>query len=682
MCTIIKRKGQAVTLVTTTCQEIFNAIRTEPDFPKNMQVSYMLSADYKKLHDKFTFQRFCGLVVLRIANLPGPDDVRYVMRQVTALPYTHMAWRDADGRTVYVVGKALGKEDLLPTCEQQMRRLHAAAYKMLHYFYTAQLMMTIDTQRPSLDDEVPYSYDPEAYFNAESTPVIVDGNDVQPLCHEVAAPSSSFPCLPGMNVLDSMAYVFHSCRHKALEKSRADSLDENERTEKTLVLLADYCHKAGLPMPYAMNRASWTDGWSTRTPVLERIFVNAYERKINAFVPFGSISSSALLTLQTEGFLSQNYELRKNMLTGIVQYRERNGYNFDFEDLTDEVMNTMTIRALKAGLGSWDKDIRRLTNSNYIHRYDPLEDYLTHLPAWDGEDHVASLAARVPTDLATFPYYLHIWLLSMVAHWQGKDKLHGNAIVPLFIGEQGCGKSTFASIILPPELRDYYNDKVDFRSESDIMSALSRFALINIDEFDSLKKSQQPTLKYLLSKSEVKVRPAYGKIIEHRRRYASFVATTNLLHPLVDRTGSRRFICVPVRSGCRIDTINPIDYPQLYAQLCEEIRRGSRYWFNEEETNDIQIHNTNFQKVTDLSDIIDRLLLPVKKSESSKDSDNDSGAQWLTLDELTHYLQHYYPYISFTPNTHKILGTMLREKNYAVCKTKSCNKYLALKLMP
>jgi predicted P-loop ATPase len=41
-----------------------------------------------------------------------------------------------------------------------------------------------------------------------------------------------------------------------------------------------------------------------------------------------------------------------------------------------------------------------------------------------------------------------------------------------------------------------------------------------------------------------KFRPPYGKTIKQFRRYTSFIGTTNQQKPLVDPTGSRRFVCV------------------------------------------------------------------------------------------------------------------------------------------
>jgi len=119
----------------------------------------------------------------------------------------------------------------------------------------------------------------------------------------------------------------------------------------------------------------------------------------------------------------------------------------------------------------------------------------------------------------------------------GRSSLTGNALVPLLIGPQGCGKSSFCRILLPPELRDYYNDRISFKNETDLNLGLTSFALINIDEFDKVTQRQQVVLKYLLSTADVKYRPPYGKAMKQFRRYASFMGTTNEPQPLTDPTG-------------------------------------------------------------------------------------------------------------------------------------------------
>ena len=138
--------------------------------------------------------------------------------------------------------------------------------------------------------------------------------------------------------------------------------------------------------------------------LVRKVFENAYrEEYVQKYMEMKGIQRTktippeTLLTMKINIFLNTNYELRKNVMRGVAEYRMRTGIGFSFQDLTEEARNSITMRALEQGIRCWDKDIRRYVNSEDIQRYDPLNDYLEHLPAWDGKDRVTALAERVPT---------------------------------------------------------------------------------------------------------------------------------------------------------------------------------------------------------------------------------------------------------------------------------------------
>ena len=392
--------------------------------------------------------------------------------------------------------------------------------------------------------------------------------------------------------------------------------------------------------------------------VLAHIFDNAYnpkamrrllKRNATGGVSLRPIPESALLILRTKVFMDQNYEFRKNVLTRVTQYRELSQPDFDFQDVTGEVRNSMTTKAMLAGLKSWDRDIKRYIESNDIPQYDPIEDYLSHLPAWDGTDRVTAFAQLVPTDDALWQRFYPVWMRSMVAHWLGKDRSHGNALMPLLIGPQGCGKSTFCGKVLPPELTPYYNDRVNFKNEFDLLNQLSSYALINVDEFDSIGVSRQPLLKYLLSKPDVKLRVPYGKSISNRRRYASFIATTNQQLPLTDPTGARRFLCVNVTG--RIDTESPVDYAQLYAQLLAEVQSGLRYWLTDEETAEVIAHNEQFRQLDSIEEMVRSLF--------RKPKSGDTDAVILPVVKIVSILRERFPGVQANRATFIKVGKIL-----------------------
>lgn len=167
--------------------------------------------------------------------------------------------------------------------------------------------------------------------------------------------------------------------------------------------------------------------------------------------------------------------------------------------------------------------------------------------------------------------------------------------LPLLVGAQGTRKSTFCRSIVPPELRAYYTDSIDFSRKRDAELYLNRFALINIDEFDQISKTQQGFLKHILQKPVVNVRKPYANAVLEMRRYASFIATSNQKDLLTDPSGSRRFICIEVTEA--IDTNRPIDYNQLYAQAMHELDHGERYWFDQSDERIMTENNHDFEQI-------------------------------------------------------------------------------------
>ena len=135
--------------------------------------------------------------------------------------------------------------------------------------------------------------------------------------------------------------------------------------------------------------------------------------------------------------------------------------------------------------------------------------------------------------------------------------------------------------------------------------ALTSNLLVNLDELDQIKSGKQAELKQMLSKIQVNGRPIFGKAQRSRKRYASFVATTNNPRPLQDTTGSRRYLCVEIPQDAIILNDHPIAYDQLYAQVVYEIREQKLpYWFTPAETRRIEEMNVKFQRVSDLESMV------------------------------------------------------------------------------
>ena len=363
--------------------------------------------------------------------------------------------------------------------------------------------------------------------------------------------------------------------------------------------------------------------------------------------------------LVVEQFLSDNYLFRCNELNGKVEFKTRTDEAVEYRVLTEKALNSIILRAQREEIcekGSPKTDIIMYVNSEEIPLFNPIQSFLNQLPQWDGQNHVARLFSRLPGISTEQQNFLSIWLRSAVAHWLQMDTMHGNEVVPVLIGAQGCGKTTFLRRLLPQELREYYLDHLNLSNKFDKEMALTNNLLVNLDELEAIRPSQQSALKQTLSKNKVNGRPIYGRAQEDRPRYASFVSTTNYQHPLTDATGSRRFICLSTPKGQMIDNTGNINYEQLYAQVLHEIRElQAPYWFNNEEVARIQELNLNFMEQKDLNEIVDICFRKPLEGEHVK---SISTTEMLTI------MQQEYPSIKIDVKNKAYLGRVLKSLDY------------------
>ena len=384
-----------------------------------------------------------------------------------------------------------------------------------------------------------------------------------------------------------------------------------------------------------------------------------------------------------ESFLDEYYLFRRNILSGKTEYliikkddeselEEKDG---DWKVLTNNAFNSIVRHAKRLGIGenkSPRQDIDEFINSEEVPVYNPIKEYLESLPKWEGQNQVAELFGRIPGLTSEQLNWCSIWLRSAVAHWLQMDMLHGNEAVPILIGQQGCGKSTFAVRLLPEKLRQYFLDHINFGNKFDSEMALTHNLFVNIDELANMGASQQGKLKQTLSKVRVNGRPIFGKSQDDRLRFASFLATTNDEHPLCDPTGSRRYICLHIPAGEYIDNSSGINYDQLYAQVMYELcHQQTPYWFTNDEVARIQQKNLPFFKTDDLESMI-RNCFRVPEGE-----EEDEG-KWMNCSEIFQVLHEHYPMLMSNLSTKIRIGQSLKLMG---CKMKHTKKGQAYQLI-
>ena len=329
-------------------------------------------------------------------------------------------------------------------------------------------------------------------------------------------------------------------------------------------------------------------------------------------------AKSSSLMQEVTAFLTSRYRFRFNVLTEETEVANIANNIPDthlrYAKVDERWMNSLSMEAIETGIDCWDRDIQRFVRSRRISEYHPFTAYFEQLPEWDGTDRVSALARRV-SDNPVWVNGFHRWMLGLSAQWMQfhpdtnnanrannansanntSSINRANSVAPLLVSSrQGLGKSTFCRLLMPDALKAYYTESYDLSSPASAEAKLAACGLINLDEFDKLSASKMPLLKNLMQASALNIRKAYKRSASALPRIASFIGTSNREDLLVDRTGSRRFLCVSLEHA--IDCVTPVEHEQLYAQLKAELLSGERSWFNKEEEQAIQQHNALFYK--------------------------------------------------------------------------------------
>ena len=541
------------------------------------------AAAFRKTANGIQMTAYNGIIQIEVNHLANLMEVNRVKQEAEELSQTYLAFMGSSGHSVKIWVRFTRPDKSLPKNREEAEIFQAHAYRKAISLYQPILSYSIELKNPALEQFCRQTYDPELYYNPDSTIMYMRQPMEMPsettYQEAVQAETSPFKRLiPGYDSLETLSALFEVALNKACQ-----SLSElqpgiyprsDEDLKPLLVQLAENCFQAGIPEEETA-RCAIAHLYRQKKEFLIRQTVQSVYTIAKGFGKKSPLSAEQELELRTEEFMQRRYEFRYNTMTTVTEYRERNTFCFYFRPLSSRVRNSIAMNARLEGLSLWDRDVVRYLDSDRIPIFNPIEDFLFGLDVrWDGHDRIRELAARVPCNNRHWADLFYRWFLNMVAHWRQTDRKYANCTVPLLVGPQAYRKSTFCRSLLPPELQAYYTDRIDFSNKRDAEISLNRFALINMDEFDQNRVNQQAFLKHIFQKPIVNVRRPHGTATQEMRRYASFIGTSNHKDLLTDTSGSRRYIVVDVTGP--IDC-SPIDYEQLYAQAMHDLYKGERY---------------------------------------------------------------------------------------------------------
>lgn len=615
-------------------------------------------------------KQYNGVVLLEFNSLSGLKEAQEIRSTAGDSLATLAAFVGVSGRSVKVLVPFSLPDGSLPSDPVQVNLFHAHAYKLAASHYEAQLRCEVSLKKPNPARGCRMSWDPDLYYNPQAVPLVLEQplgmpkGEVNVVDNPVINMNALLRMKPGQERSRLVSGLFDSALQQTILFCGSPA-DDGADASLFFTRLARFCWGAGIPEEDVIRWALLYPWLSEAEMELRTVVGNVY--KLSRKEGFGvkpAMPQEQKNVIWLEEFLARRFMFRRNMLTEAVEFRERRSYYFDFRPVTPEVMNSITQKALLEGLKVWDRDVKRFVQSDRIPEYNPVDEYLDRLPAWDGVDRIRPLARCVPTDNGAWPDLFYTWFLSMVAHWKQLDKLHANSTLPLLVGFQGAGKSSWCRKLLPPVLQDFYIETTDLSNRKEATLNLSRYILINLDEFDSLRASQQSYLKSIIQLPEVKVRMPHEKGVRRLNRVASFIATCNTMDTLTDPSGSRRFIGVEVTGY--VKPVQDVDYDQLYAQAMEAVRKGERFWFTAEEERATMESNREFQRVP----LEEQYFLRFYEAGNETE-----GGKWLSATEILERVSELSG-ATFSNTSAGLFGRLLLRNQIARKHTNSGNVYL------
>lgn len=255
--------------------------------------------------------------------------------------------------------------------------------------------------------------------------------------------------------------------------------------------------------------------------------------------------------------------------------------------------------------------------------YHPVRDWILSAGSWDGVDRIDRLIDSVETTDATAPMLIRRWIRQCAA------AISGGRFRPVgvltFVGPQGCGKTTWAERLAPPEM-DWIGIGLHLDPSSrDSVQAVTRYWIAELGEVDAtFRRADVAALKAFIDRPFDTYRSAYARREEQIPRRTCLFASVNKRDFLVDETGNRRWWVVDV-TRCRWD--HGIDTRQLWAQAFAEVAAGKPWRLDVDESAQLAASNARFESIDPLSAEVFATWSP-----SPADSDSDSG--WTAINDI------------------------------------------------
>jgi hypothetical protein len=343
-------------------------------------------------------------------------------------------------------------------------------------------------------------------------------------------------------------------------------VDIVSETTRIIVRTTKNGKKAGLNKQQIVDNLLKFQGISNADKVVEQVLAKKDE--------WVDDQDSKSILQQLEMFISANYSLRMNEVTGYLE-------NGKIQQQPSE-LNSIFIAAKKL-IPALDYQLMiRLLKSDFIPVFNPFFEFFgsdgvaVDLPEHTLEDtrvwnspHIQALANCIINDTQTYTFFfLRKWMVGVIS---AMHKQHCPLLLAL-LGAQETGKTEFFRRLLPKELKVYYAEsKLDKETDDELL--MCENIIIMDDELSGKSKKDTLKLNAICSKQHFSLRRPYGDHNEKILRLAVLCGTSNYLEIIVDPTGNRRIIAIHVHDIDRV-AYNKVNKRDLWVEAYNLYKAG------------------------------------------------------------------------------------------------------------
>ncbi len=271
--------------------------------------------------------------------------------------------------------------------------------------------------------------------------------------------------------------------------------------------------------------------------------------------------------------------LRKNELTGAIEYDDANGKTIELEGNDLDLMTTK----LACEHGVFIPEQRIKSAIQYAagkNKYCPIRRYLdscsAHAIPHKDWDRIGEVFLGNKNQLSTLA--MQRMMIGAVA--RAYNPGCSMSWLPILVGAQGVGKSMFSRSLVPEKLFAEVSTPLETLMKEQYRLHVAW--LLELPEIDHFFQSRNiENFKNLITTRCDEVRRPYASLPERLLRRFVMIGTTNRNQFLVDSTGNRRFVPLEIGSGFLIPWKQiSEERDSLWASAVQAYREGNSYEFN------------------------------------------------------------------------------------------------------